>query len=163
MFTPWRHSFYLQQVPQEGCGTHLLQKLICILGCVSASLPSPRLGVDPGHGPARRIPGLVSRPRRVPRGGRTARSPSCPRALAASRLRADGLSRLARRSPGPPPACPLARGQGPRPPERAVGRSIRRAVPRRVHTLSPAAPCAPGRAPGGWARRRRSRLGPPPR
>lgn len=78
MFTSWRHSFYLQQVPQEGCGTHLLQKLICILGCVSASLPSPRLVVDPGDGPARRTPGLVSRPRVGPVGRADSAVPLLP-------------------------------------------------------------------------------------
>lgn len=31
MFIPWLDSLYLHKVPQEGRGTHLLQKLICTL------------------------------------------------------------------------------------------------------------------------------------
>lgn len=75
MFIPWLDSLYLHKVPQEGRGTHLLQKLICTLvGRLALfsylpPLPPPpaptRLGADPSGGPARRQAGLVSRLRRV--------------------------------------------------------------------------------------------------
>lgn len=174
MFIPWLDSLYLHQVPQEGCGTHLLEKLICrlvgrLVGfCFQICLfppPAPQAWSGPFRRPSAemRRAGFPRARSRVEGAGRA------PSTLPLVPTRAGSPAAPGRWSfrPGPGVAGPSARARfcrrsGPRP-ERAVGRSIRRAVPRRVHTLSPAARCVRGRAPGaGRARGRRSEAGPSP-